>query len=510
MSDFKKIIVSVTSKMSFQVVSILIVFFLTPFMIKKLGDNHYGLWILTSIFVNYMGYAELGITGAIERNLAVAFGEKNFPEVNRVFNTGLFLNFIILLMVSIITIITFFIIGYLNFKNNNLIACLVAIMGFNLALTFPFRTFSNIISANIRFEIISGIQVFQITSNAILTYFLLNQGFGIVSLAICALVTVLSSNLITLFYVLKTSDYLEFKISFINKLTIKKLMTYSGKSFLVQIAEILRMKLDEVVTAMFISVNMVTIYSVANRLNSTANNFSLSFLSVINPLFSKNTNIKNDKEKASIFFMISKVSITMALLFFFGFLFLGYPFINIWMGKNYLLAFYPLIILALAYCIAYTQSASVSYMYSAEKQHYFAYISIIEGVLNLLLSIFLVVKFHLGIIGVALGTLIPLCLMKFFIQPYIVSGILKIKTLDYYIFFAKCILAGVLIYLPVGFLVLKFSLQSYFEIALVAFMFLIVAICHFLVILNNSERTFLFDKVVTKLDAIKNERVNPL
>lgn len=284
-NDFKKIIISTFSRFSYQILSLLIVFLLTPFMIKKLGDYQYGLWVLVSIFVNYMGYTELGITSAIERNLAVAFGDKNYKDANEIFNTGLFLNMLIFFLITVITFIIILVINFIHFKQYHLISILIAIMGFNLALTFPFKSFSSIISANIRFEIISGIMLFQVIANSILTVILLSKGLGLIGLALCSLITTFLSNCLYLFFAKRISSQIKFQYSLVSKSIVKKLLNYSSKTFLIQMADILRFKSDEIVTGTFISINMVTTYSIANKLNSAANSFCLSFLGVLNPFF---------------------------------------------------------------------------------------------------------------------------------------------------------------------------------------------------------------------------------
>ncbi|MEI8388990.1 MAG: oligosaccharide flippase family protein [bacterium] len=495
-SDFKKIVISTISRLSYQFASILTLLFLTPFMIKNIGDYNYGIWVLVTIFVNYLGYTELGVSSAIERNLAVAIGDKNKEEFNKVHNNGLFLNFIILFLVLIITFLIIAAITLIHFKEYKLVSILILIMGINLALCFPFKSFISIISANIRFEIISSIMSIQLLINSLMIFVLLSKGYGLISLALATLTATFFSNLLYFIFAIKLFDFLPFDFSLINKDTIKKLLGFSRKTFIVQIADILRSKLDEMVIGTFISVKMVTTYSIANKLNSSANNFSLSFLGILNPLFSKYINIKSNDERVKLFFLISKPVILLSSLVFFGFLFLGYPFIKIWMGVHYLKAYYPLILLAAGYFIALSQSVGVNYMFSTNTHQYFAYISILEGVSNLIFSLVFVIYFKMGIIGVALGTFVSIFLVKTFVQPFVVSKILQIKVSEYYYFFIKNISIGLILYSLAGLLVLQINIDGYLKIFGIALCFVLIALIHFTFMLNNEEKSLIREKII--------------
>ena len=502
--DLRNVAISTIARFSQQIVQIGTTFLLTPLMINTLGDYKYGIWVLVNIIVNYYGYTELGITSAIQRNLAVAIGAKNKDDFNKIFANGLFLNCIICVLVMIICLASVGVMHIIHFKEYKLVSALVFIMGMNLALTFPFRTFASIMSANIRFDILSGLAAFQLITNSIITAYLLLHGFGLVWLCLSSFVTTVLSNSACIFFARKIADF-KIKLNLVNRQTIKKLLSYSGKSFMVQLSDILRFKLDEIVTGTFISVSMVTVYSVANKLNTNANNFCLSFLGVLNPFFSKRVHINNNEERIKMFFFISKIVMTMSFFVFSGFLLAGRPFIKIWLGENYLPAYLPLIILASGYFIAYIQSAGVNYMFSTNTHQYFAYISIFEGVVNFIASVVFAIVFKMGIIGVALGTLVPLSVTKLVVQPLVMSKLLQIKPFEYYSFFIRNILIGLALYAIAGLVVLNLHIISYLQIFLVAGSLFVIALFHLYFMLNIAERTMLKEKVFFRFYQQKTE-----
>lgn len=506
--DFKKILVSIFSKFSYQIISIVIVFFLTPLVIKTFGDYRYGLWILVNVFAGYAAYADLGLSSSIERNLAVALGEKNEEAFKSIFVNGILLNLISFIVVVAISFIAFNIVNFLQIKDYELISKLLLLIGLNLAFTFPLRSFYGIIVANIRFDIISGVNLFQLITTSLLTVYLLLNGYGLIALAAAQLAVTVVANFSYVFIAPKLSNLICYDVKLINKKVIGKLFSYSGKTVLVQIADILKFKFDEIITAAFISVSTVTMYSIGNKLNQNASSFSGNFLVVLHPLFSKNMNIKTDEEKIKLFYFTSKIIITMSCMFFFGFLFLGKQFINLWIGPEYSVAYYVLVILSFFSFIGHVQGTGIQYLYSANKHQYIAYIGIIEGFLNLIFSLIYVLYFKLGVVGVALGTLTPALFTKLFILPRYICKTLKIKLQNYNMFFKKNILIGGLIYLPVGFFALKFNIDNYPVFFGFVFIFMLLFMVHFILIIDKQEKELLIKKLLSEFKAVKTRENN--
>ena len=113
----------------------------------------------------------------------------------------------------------------------------------------------------------------------------------------------------------------------------------------------------------------------------------------------------------------------------FGLIFWGKHFIERWMGTDYLDAYPVLAILVLGFVLAIWQAPSFDFLFGTSKQKFVALINSIEGISNLILSLVLVR--YLGLVGVALGTLIPMVVIKLLVQPIYVSRALSISYLEY-------------------------------------------------------------------------------
>ncbi|MCX6720127.1 MAG: MATE family efflux transporter, partial [Candidatus Staskawiczbacteria bacterium] len=154
-----KIIIGFAFKTMYRILSIVIAFFMMPFLLRVLGDKMYGLWILSGAFLAYMGYLDLGISSAVARFVARAVGQKDIKEINEVVNTSFVIYIFIGLATLLVTIalIAFLALFIKSEPELSIMKFLVFILGLNLAIGFPSRAFGGIISANLRYEISEGI-----------------------------------------------------------------------------------------------------------------------------------------------------------------------------------------------------------------------------------------------------------------------------------------------------------------------------------------------------------------
>src|SRR5581483_11786071 len=109
---------------------------------------------------------------------------------------------------------------------------------------------------------------------------------------------------------------------------------------------------------------------------------------------------------------------------------LGKSVIEAWVGAKYVPLSYPvLLILVLPQTLMLAQSASGRILWGIAKHRTLAYVVLIEGAANVVLSVLLVR--HYGIIGDAIGTAIPLTCTTIFFLPQHLCGILRLRIWTY-------------------------------------------------------------------------------
>src|SRR5712691_13512838 len=71
-------------------VNILVGILLSPYILHRLGDEAFGLWVLIFSITGYYGLFDLGIRSSIVRYVAKYSATNNYEELNRLISTSLF------------------------------------------------------------------------------------------------------------------------------------------------------------------------------------------------------------------------------------------------------------------------------------------------------------------------------------------------------------------------------------------------------------------------------------
>jgi len=71
-------------------VNVLVGVFLSPYILHRLGDVAFGLWILIFSVTGYYGLFDLGIRSSIIRYVAKYFANEDRTELNRLVSTAMF------------------------------------------------------------------------------------------------------------------------------------------------------------------------------------------------------------------------------------------------------------------------------------------------------------------------------------------------------------------------------------------------------------------------------------
>jgi O-antigen/teichoic acid export membrane protein len=412
-------------------VSIGVTFFLTPFVIHSLGDRMYGFWVLVGTFIGYYGLLDFGLSNAIGRHISRTIGSKNQEECNRVFNTGLALYLCIGFLALLVTIVIVGI-AYLFIKNpDDLLTfrTVILILGVHTAIEIPIRVFQGLLNANLRFNILSYITLINLFIRTTLIVFALTQGYRLIGMALAIFLASIIPNILYVHFAIKSSPYIRLKAKSISKKTSKTLFSYSFFVFVLQIAGRLRFQTDAFVITAFVGLSSVAHYNIASVLIRYFDVLMGRIMGVLTPYFSQLDGANDYEELKKKFFIATKLSVCISTFVGFGFVFWGKPFIQRWVGAEYLDAFPVLAILVSGVIFSFWQTPSITVLYGTSKHQVLAIVAVIEGLANLLISLLLVKTY--GLIGVAAGTSIPLIINKGIFQPIYICRVLSISYLKY-------------------------------------------------------------------------------
>lgn len=473
-------------------------FFMLPFLINHLGKHYYGIWILISLFSTYYGMADLGLSTATQRYIAQSIGKNDPNTINEIVATSIVSYGLLSIMVLIFGIIGYILIPHLfhwDLSDITLLKNCFIIMIIGLSFTFPFRSFTGMLGAALRQDISAKTDILYVLAKAVGTVIVVYSNKSIVYLS---LVSVLVDFIyhILIFYIVK-NVYITLRIDFgYAKLEMgKQLFRYAFFSFLNRVSELLKLRIDAMVISIFMVVSDVTVYSVASRLFDYFNEIIVSIVGFSDAYFARHDGSKEIDKMTFVLSNFTKTTTVISVFIGLSLILYGKYFIVRWVGYEFIQSF-PVLICLVAPGILYAiQDPLRRLFFATSKHHLLSYMSLLEGVLNTILSLILV-KFY-GLIGVALGTAIPSLLFSIIFIPIYGCSIIRFSLREYW--FKLVVLPG----LATGFFVLGFvSLTSRYLAAdfiriLVLSIFqtiVFVPYCYF-IFLNKSGRIFVIQSI---------------
>lgn len=411
----------------------LVAIVMMPFVIHSLGDRMYGLWILIGTFMGYYGLFDFGLGSVVQRFISSALAKKDHHEANVCANTMLVIYGAIGAILIIISIMAVFFAPALfkNVSDIGLFRKIVFILGLSLACGFPMRVFSGILIANIRYDLVSIIELGQLIIRTALVVFFLINGYGILALAIITLFVNWLGYITTFYFAKRLFVVLKFSISFVDVKKIKQYFSYSVFTFVLQLADMLRFRTSYFIIAAFVGLSAVTLYSIASRLITYFTEFIASAIGMTLPIFSGYESKGDYDSIREKYVFITKISSYLSMFIGSIMIIAGRAFIYKWMGQEYVQSYTIMVILLVPTIIALAQGSVYGLLLGISKHKFYAWLNIGEGVANMVLSIILVKRY--GVIGVAYGVAIPMFIVRMLIQPIYVCNVIKLDIF-YYLF----------------------------------------------------------------------------
>jgi len=430
-STLKKLILGSGLRLMALVVTVAIGLLLQPYVVHTLGDELYGVWTLATTFVGMFSLLDIGLNAAVGRYVAATIGKKDYVGLNRYLNTGYYL-------FSGISCVALFIAGvaamYLfqsqDMPHASAVAVVIIIMGAQFAITLPLQAIAGLLIGALRFDIATAIDItFKILSSTA-TFLTLYFGGGIIALAVTSFCCTMLSRFVTNWFAHREVPQAEIAFRHFDKKTIKELFSYGMFAFIASISEMFRFQIPAFIVGGFVSVAAVTHYVIATTLISYFIMVIGAAVGILMPGFARQQ-VDNDFTaiRKTLRFAIT-VSTTIAAFVGFGLIAWGHPFIERWMGKEYLDIYPWLVILVAGYLIALCQSPAVGMLYGLAKHSFHAIVNTLEAVFNLILGLILVQYY--GCLGIAIAALIPIVGLKLIVQPFFICHVIKESVFLYY------------------------------------------------------------------------------
>ena len=409
-------------------INILVGIFLSPFILHRLGDTAFGIWVLIFSVTGYYGLFDLGIRSSVIRYVSTYTATNDTQSLAKLINTSLATYTAIGAVAMTLTLVASAFVGRLFRIPPDFLTTarwLFLMVGAAVALGFPTGVFGGILEGSQRFYYVNLTNLVSTLLRAGLIVLALTHGYGLLTVAFITVSLPLLGSLVRAAIVLRILP-IRFGWRYVDRSAFREIANYSAVSFILMIAYKLRFKTDEIVIGTFLSVTAITYFSIGDRLLDYASEVVSSLAQIFVPM-SGQSDARGDMDRlrkiliagnracALIIFPMTAVLVI-----------LGKSVIEAWVGARYVSASYPvLLVLVIPITFSLAQAASPRILYGMARHKALAWVTLMESIANLILSIILIGPF--GIVGDAAGTAIPLLCTTLYFMPRHLCRLLGVR-----------------------------------------------------------------------------------
>lgn len=452
----------------------------TPFLIHSLGSSQYGLYEIIVSLASNVSILNFGLAGAVVKYVSTYRNEKNKEKQEIVIGT-------IIKLLSLFALIAAMICAtiYYNFDNiyiNSLTLAerqqgkkLFILASLNLIISLPGGTFSNVLCAYEKFALTRGMEISKVLLR--ISLIVAFSFLYINATTVLIIDTALNIGIIILSFGCM-HHMLGLKINWINNDTtmIKDIFVFSGYTLFFVIAKEVQFQTDKTIIGMRLSTIMVAIYAAGSKISATFNQLGYVLSGMYLPrAIAIESNKPTEKKYRSYIVNMGRIIFPIIMIVYIGYIFLGLPFMRLWMGNEYDLAFYSSVIMMSSLLIPIFLDTGLAIMKAKDKQGTIAISWFISSIANVILT-WMVVP-HWGLIGASLMTFITSYMINVVILLVMLKKETGLKLIKTFVGISKgfdktLIFAG--IYFILIHVVFKIQIQSWLVFILVGFGYVII------------------------------------
>lgn len=403
----------------------LVGFFLSPFILHRLGDEAFSLWILIFALTGYFGLLDFGIRSSIVKYTAKFIAINDVERLLRYLSTSLaFYTGVAVVIVLATTVVSFYLPSLFKIPAAllGLARILFLLSGLGIALTFPLGVFAGALEGLQKFSWLQLSQIGTTLLRGVLIVVALMKGGGLLAIGT---ITVGINVLSYVIFACMALYVLPIRLSMrsVDGIVFREMAGYGVFAFAILAAEKLRFQSDAMVIGALLSATAITYFSIGARLVEYASYAVRSMSQIFTPMSSQFHATGDLVSLRRIFVGGNRASAFIVFPLCVTLIVLGKPIIEAWVGARYVAGYSVLVLLIIPRTLYLAQSTSIRILLGMGRHRVLASVLLLEGTVNLILSLLLVRRF--GIVGVAWGTAVPLACTSVFFLPHHMCRILE-------------------------------------------------------------------------------------
>ena len=479
------------------VVYILVGLLYTPWMIKVIGKDDYGLYTLAYSIVALFVF-DFGISAAIQRFVAKYLAEGSKEKVNHCISLVYRLYIYIDAVIFIVLVAVYFLIPYiyreLTAVQISRLEVVFAMAGLFSVVSFPFIPLNGILSAHEKFVQLKTCDLLSKILTVSINIICLFCGGGLYALVLTNVLVGLFV-IILKFVIVRRQTDIRVQFSYHDKQEMRSLLSFSGWTTVVALCQRCIFNIAPSILGMFAGAAVIAVLGVSISLEA----YTYTFACALNGLFlPKISRILYDKgDILPLMIRVGRIQILTLGIILIGFLVVGNDFIVAWLGGGYEEAYVcTLLLITPAFLLLPADIADQTLIASGNVK-YRAFVFSIMAVVNIPLSV--VMTKYYGLIGLAASIFIAYMVrnvaLYYVYYAKLHVNVIKFVHESYIKMFPGLLVSGGSAYLFTSFLNVSGWYGVVAKILIVTICYIVIMV---LLVMNDDER-MLVKKVISKI-----------
>lgn len=429
----------------------------TPFMLRALGQEEFGLYSLANSVVGYLTVLDFGFGSATIRYTAKYKAENNFEKAKEMY--GMF--FVLYLGIALLT----FCLGvFLAFRANIFFAKglteseiitvkkLLILAAFNLAVSFPFGIFTSIITAYEKFIFLKVSSLVRLIINPLFLIPTLVFGYKSTGLIVVTTIINIIFFVINLFYCVNKLN-IRFVIKKFDLSLLKEIVSYSFWIFVGSIVNQLWWNAGQFLLGMYASSISIAIYSVSMQFKTYFESFATAISGVFLPKMTTMVADNADNKSFTDYFIkVGRLQYIVIALITTGFILFGRQFVSIWAGDEYSKSYFVTLIIFIPLSLIDTQTLGITILQAKNKHKFRSLLYLCVAMLCIAISIPFIKTY--GEIGCAIATASALLIGNLFVMNWYYSKKIGLNIKKYWLELLK-MTPGIVLVTFIGYIIIK-------------------------------------------------------
>ena len=407
-------------------IPIIVVIFFTPIIIFRLGAHDYGIFILLTTIITFLGLLDLGVGTANSKHIIEYYTlkkEKKLRDLLHSMNTVYLIMALILLVTCICLGIGFWLVG------NSIYLILLTIIGLNIFITTIFNNFSNIFVTMQRYDVYTLVSMITFISFNVGMLLLVVFGYGLTEIFILQLVLAIVNCIIFFILAKKLFPFLSLKYDF-KKGEIWKNYKFGLSVAFNNLATSSLVHFDKILIPIFLGNAQLTFYSVPGSITNRISQISGTFSSLLFPVTVNLISLDNLEKIKRVYIRSLRLVAILSSAISLSIIFLSDKILFYWLDDEFLRnSLIVLVLLVLTNFLLALYNPLLNLMMAMGKMKFLTKGSIIMATVNIVALVILMPIF--GINGAAMAYflgVIPIIVMILYAE----KKIFKINLVNFH------------------------------------------------------------------------------